>query len=161
MWLSSLPTKPELLVEPFAGGGVVSLTAVMENLAGRCLMVELDRDVAAFWHAATRAGGDLAVRVSEFVPTASTVQQLAEHPPRTVLEHGFRTLVLNRTRRGGILTKGAGYMKAGENGRGLLSRWYPLTLAKAPNGHRAAFGSDRVRRRRRHGPDGSVNLPER
>ncbi len=41
-----------LLVEPFAGGGIDSLTAVMERLTKRAVMVELDRDVAAFWHAA-------------------------------------------------------------------------------------------------------------
>ena len=38
---------PRLLVEPFAGGGIVSLTAVMENLADESIMVELDKDVAA------------------------------------------------------------------------------------------------------------------
>jgi DNA adenine methylase len=32
--------------------------------------------------------------------------------------------------RGGILAAGAGLVKTGENGRGLLSRWYPETLAR-------------------------------
>ena len=45
-----------------------------------------------------------------------------------VVEHGFRTLVLNRTRRGGILAPGASFAKAGENGKGIASRWYPTTL---------------------------------
>jgi len=36
----------------------------------------------------------------------------------------------NRVQRGGILAAGAGLVKTGENGRGLLSRWYPETLAR-------------------------------
>ena len=41
-WLGSAPHSLRQLVEPFAGGGIVSLTAVMEGLVGRCIMVELD-----------------------------------------------------------------------------------------------------------------------
>lgn len=39
---------PRLLVEPFASGGLVSLTAVMEGMSERCLMAALDRDAVAF-----------------------------------------------------------------------------------------------------------------
>ena len=34
--------------EPFVRGGIVSLTALMEDLVDRCLMAELDRVSAAF-----------------------------------------------------------------------------------------------------------------
>ena len=51
-WLGGLDPKPSLLIEPFGGGAIVSLTAVMEDLVDRCLLVELDADVAAFWRAA-------------------------------------------------------------------------------------------------------------
>lgn len=44
-WLRK--TAPEILIEPFAGGAIVSLTAVM---------IELDRDVAAFWRSALEHG---------------------------------------------------------------------------------------------------------
>ena len=40
-WLGALES-PRLLIEPFAGGGTTSLTAIMEGLAPNCLMVELD-----------------------------------------------------------------------------------------------------------------------
>lgn len=36
-----------MLVEPFAGGGIVSLTVAFEQLAERVTMVELDDDVKA------------------------------------------------------------------------------------------------------------------
>lgn len=38
VWLNKVNPAPRLLIEPFAGGGIVSLTAVMEGLVERCLM---------------------------------------------------------------------------------------------------------------------------
>ena len=60
-WLAR--TEPAVLVEPFAGGGIVSLTAVMEELVDRCIMIEIDHDVAAFWHVVLRDGTTLAERL--------------------------------------------------------------------------------------------------
>lgn len=129
-WLGSFAERPRLLLEPFAGGGIVSLTAVMEDLVDRCLMIELDRDVAAFWHAVLRHGDELAEKMLCFTPTRDAVHSLMRQAPRGVVEHGFRTLVLNRTRRGGILAPGASLSRAGENGKGVASRWYPETITR-------------------------------
>ena len=129
-WLKQMEPRPKLLVEPFAGGGIVSLTAVMEALAERCMMVELDRDVAAFWHAALRHGPELCKMVTDFRPTREAVDALFRRVPEDVLQHGFRTLVLNRTRRGGILAPGASLSRYGESGKGVASRWYPKTLVR-------------------------------
>lgn len=141
-WLSQ--TKPEILIEPFAGGAVVSLTAVMEDLVSNVVMVEIDRDVAAFWRSVLETGTSLGERVRRFTPTHRNLGRLLDNPPRTVEEHGFRTLVLNRTRRGGILAPGASFTRHGENGKGVLSRWYPDTLVSrleriAEHSHRIAF----------------------
>ena len=133
LWLGSLSSTPALLVEPFAGGGIVSLTAVMEKLVDRCLIAELDRDVAAFWHAALRHTKDLISKVQTFGMDRHSVEQIENSVPIDVLEHGFRTLVLNRTRRGGILAPGASVSRRGENGKGVGSRWYPDTLANRLN----------------------------
>ena len=127
-WLAR--TTPKLLIEPFAGGGIVSLTAVMESLTPASVMVELDRDVAAFWRAAIESGTQLAKLVCEFEPSVERLKQMERAAPASVLEHGLRTLVLNRTRRGGVLARGASFSRTGENGKGVLSRWYPKTLAK-------------------------------
>jgi len=127
-WLGGPPTP--LLIEPFAGGGIVSLTAVMEGRVARALMVDLDRDVSAFWRAALDHSEDLIARILAFSPDRDSVQQLARQAPHSVLDHGFRTLVLNRTRRGGVLAPGASWVRQGENGGGLCSRWYPDTLAR-------------------------------
>lgn len=121
-WLKELDPRPGLLIEPFAGGGIVSLTAVMEGLVERCLMAELDHDVAAFWHASLNHGPRLCEKVTTFKPTREAVNRLSRSCPRDVVEHGFRTLVLNRTRRGGILADGASLSRVGENGKGVASR---------------------------------------
>ncbi len=73
-WLRSQRDKPKLLVEPFAGGGVSSLTALFENLAEAALMVELDEEIAAVWQ--TIADGDaewLASKIISFEMSKSNV----------------------------------------------------------------------------------------
>ena len=127
-WLA-MTGPPEMLIEPFAGGAIVTLTAIMEGLAKRSILIEIDRDVAAFWHAALNHGAKLADRVRRFSPTRERVHELARSTAENDLERGFRTLVLNRTRKSGILAPGASLIRNGENGKGILSRWYPDTLA--------------------------------
>ena len=127
-WLKSGDAK-RVLLEPFAGGGIVSLTAVMEKLVESALLVEIDRDVAAFWRAALRHPKDLKKRITDFEPEREAVEALATSVPNNVVDHGFRTLVLNRTRRGGVLAPGAALILKGENNHGVASRWYADTLA--------------------------------
>ena len=141
-WLGSLPIKPSVLIEPFLGGGVVSLTAVAEGLVERAIMVETDRESAAFWHAAVDHGEELAQMVLRFEPTRETVLQLADSRPENVVERGFRTLVLNRTRRNGIICPGASLIRRGDSDRGVGSRWYPETLARRIR--EIAFNAERL-----------------
>jgi len=133
-WFSSLVQRPSVLVEPFAGGGIVSLTAAFENLVDRIVMVELDRQVAAVWE--TILGEDaewLAERILSFQLTRENVRTALACQDRDddcARERAFRTILKNRTFHGGILAPGASLLKQGENGNGLKSRWYPETLAK-------------------------------
>ncbi|MXZ18709.1 MAG: DNA adenine methylase [Rhodothermaceae bacterium] len=121
--------KPvDLLIEPFAGGGIVSLTAVMDNLAKQALMVDLDRDISSFWRTALGNSEDLIKRIRAFNPTRVDVERMELEFPDTIQGQGFRTLVLNRTRRGGITAPGSSFIKRGENNGGICSRWYPDTL---------------------------------
>ena len=129
-WLEQ--ADAEILIDPFAGGGIVPLTAIMEGFVKRAVMVEIDHDVAAFWHAALRDGRQMAESVKQCDPTREMLASWESSQPGCLHEHGFRTLVLNRTRRAGILAEGASYMLNGENGKGLLSRWYPGHAGRAP-----------------------------
>jgi DNA adenine methylase len=130
-WLASQPTRPLEIIEPFAGGGIVSLTAVFENLVERALMVELDEQVGSVWSAIL--GGDaewLAERIASFDVTPESVAATLAETGGPAREKAFRTILRNRVNRGGILAPGAGLIKYGEEGKGLKSRWYPETLKK-------------------------------
>ncbi|MFZ1793951.1 MAG: DNA adenine methylase [Anaerolineae bacterium] len=130
-WLASQPNKPGLLVEPFAGGGVISLTALFENLADRALMIEIDPEIASVWQ--TLVSGDaewLAQRILKFeVSKESAVREFGKQT-LSIQERAFQTILKNRVLHGGILAPGSGFIKNGEGGKGLFSRWYPATLAK-------------------------------
>ena len=123
-------TKPKLLVEPFAGGGIVSLTAVKQKLVDRCVMIDLDPNVAVFWQVVLQQNEELVELIKTFELTREQVDKIDQTVPNTPLDHAFRTLVLNRTRRAGILAPGAAPIRKGENSKGLDSRWYPNTLAR-------------------------------
>jgi DNA adenine methylase len=128
-WLNSLPTRPQTFIEPFAGGGIISLTVAFEQRAGHVIMVERDPQVAAVWR--TILEGDaawLAQAIVEFEMNAETLAAALERPVTTTQELAFQTILKNRTHRGGILAPGAGKVKYGENGKGLRSRWYPTTI---------------------------------
>ena len=130
-WIRSQPDKPRLLVEPFAGGGIVSLTAVFENLVDAALMVELDEEIAAVWESIV--GGEsewLAKRIVNFVMTRENALEELHKETQTTRERAFRTIIKNRTFHGGILAPGSGLVKNGEAGKGISSRWYPTTLAR-------------------------------
>jgi DNA adenine methylase len=131
LWLRSLPQRAVELIEPFAGGAIVSLTAVFENLVDRATLVELDDQVAAVWQTILSEDGvRLAEDVARFTLSAEAIRELLTRSHDSVYDLAFATLVKNRVQRGGILAPGASLMKAGENGRGLASRWYPQTLRK-------------------------------
>lgn len=121
---------PKVFVEPFVGGGIISLTVAFEELAEHVVMAELDKHVSALWK--TILSGDsewLVERILSFEMTAGAVQEELKRTPECEREIGFQTLLRNRTCHGGIMAPGSGVMKHGENGRGIASRWYPKTLA--------------------------------
>ncbi|MCR4405418.1 MAG: DNA adenine methylase [Anaerolineae bacterium] len=130
-WIARLKSRPRILVEPFAGGGIISLTALFENLVERVVMVELDDEVAAVWE--TIVNGDaewLANRILTFSMTREAVEEELQKPPTTKKEKAFQTILKNRTLHGGILAEGSRFIRHGENGKGIGSRWYPKTLAQ-------------------------------
>jgi DNA adenine methylase len=130
-WLSTLTNRPHTFVEPFLGGGIVSLTVAFEDLADRIIMVELDQDVAALWQTMLSDDNDwLTERIAEFDMTLESVRQELSIPPTDTKHHAFQTLIRNRTNHGGILAPGSGLLKYGENGKGIKSRWYAQTLRK-------------------------------
>ncbi len=117
------------LIEPFAGGGIIGLTAAFENLANHVTMIELDKEVAAVWDVILN--GDhkwLADKIYGFDLTPQNANDILQKDKKTIKEQAFCTIIKNRIYHGGIITKGSGLIKNGENGKGIKSRWYPKTL---------------------------------
>jgi DNA adenine methylase len=130
-WLASRARAAEF-IEPFAGGGIVSLTVAAESLAEHVTMVELDKQVAAVWRTIIDDGEGawLADTIAGFNLTNESLANVLGRDALTTREQAFQTILKNRTYRGGILAAGAAPLKHGENGKGILSRWYPETLKK-------------------------------
>jgi len=130
-WMQSFDYKPELLIEPFGGGGIVSLTALFEHWVEKVVMVEMDDDVAAVWEAIMDGHAEwLADRILRFDLTHEHLANELKIQSTDNKQQAFQTLLKNRTLHGGILAEGSGLLKNGENGKGIKSRWYPQTLAK-------------------------------
>jgi DNA adenine methylase len=129
-WMSHRHPKPEMLIEPFAGGGIISLTALFENHVNRVVMVEIDEDVAAVWQCVVSGNGPwLADRILSFKLSRESVISELSTPAVEIKKRAFQTILKNRTFHGGVLAKGSGLIKSGENGKGIRSRWYAKTLA--------------------------------
>lgn len=131
LWLASLLDNCSTFIEPFAGGGIVSLTVAFENLASKIIMVELDKSVSSVWETLVYGNIDaLAERILIFEMSYENLKAEISQETASIEDLAFRTLLRNRTCHGGILAPGGGFLKNGENGKGILSRWYPATLAK-------------------------------
>ena len=128
-FLEGLDSRPEVFIEPFAGGGIASLTAVMEDYVDRAVLCEKDPDVANFWQCMIDDAEELAGRVENFVATPEAVEAEFADPEVSGMDAAFRTLLRNRVRRGGIMANDASEIREGEKGRGIASRWYAKTLA--------------------------------
>ena len=133
-WMRSLHFTPEVFIEPFAGGVIVSLTMANENLADHIIMVEIDDEIAVVWKTIFYGDIDWLInRILSFNMTIENVNYILASDYLSNEEKAFKTIIKNRTFHGGILAKGSGLIKYGENGKGITSRWYPKTLAKRIN----------------------------
>jgi DNA adenine methylase len=128
-WLKQETKTVNHLFEPFAGGGIVSLTAAFEKLADHLTMVELDEEISAVWDVILNEKNKwLAEKIYLFKLTPENIKAELENPKKELQDIAFCTILKNRVFHGGILAKGSGMIKRGENGKGIASRWYPKTL---------------------------------
>ena len=129
-WFSKASNNSHL-IEPFAGGGIISLTAAAEQYFKHVTMVELDNDMAAAWQTILSEDSHWLInKISSFIVTTDNIDDAIAHAMDGNKERGFSTIVRNRTNHGGILAKGSGLIKTGENGKGIGSRWYANTLIR-------------------------------
>ena len=128
-WLKQNHKSASILIEPFAGGGIVSLTAAFEKLADHIIMVEMDEEIAAVWEVILNGKNKwLAEKILKFDLNHENVKIEFDKPNKKIHDVAFCTILKNRIFHGGILAKGSGMIKNGENVKGISSRWYPKTL---------------------------------
>ena len=128
-WLKQEHRTVGHLIEPFAGGGIVSLTAAFEKLAEKVTMVELDSEIGAVWEVILNGKNQwLADKIYSYDLTVENIKTELDNPKKEIQDIAFCTILKNRVFHGGILAKGSGMIKNGENGKGIASRWYPKTL---------------------------------
>ena len=119
-WLRSHDHRFKTLIDPFAGGGSVPLAILSEGVVDRIVLAEIDEDVASVWVCVFGKDNErLRQRILDFEIGRERVAAELSDPPRDSLDRAFKTILKNRTFRGGILADGASLMKAGENGRGV------------------------------------------
>ncbi len=128
-WLANR-RQPPLLLEPFCGGATVSLFAAAERLAQRCVMVEIDPDIATFWQACFRRADDLCSAIATFELTDQNVVWYETQKPVGLINEAFTTLLRNRTRFGGILNRPALLNPRATDARPRNARWYPATITR-------------------------------
>ncbi len=130
-WIKNKYPRPRILVEPFAGGAIISLTALFENHIQTVVMAELDEEIAAVWQSVVNGDAEwLAKQILDFDLTKENVITEISHTANSTKQKAFQTILKNRTFHGGIIADGSGFLKYGENGKGIRSRWYPRTLAR-------------------------------
>jgi DNA adenine methylase len=128
-WLKQERKIASELIEPFAGGAIVSLTAAFEKMAEHITMIEMDEEIAAVWEVILNDKNKwLADKIYSYDLTHANIKAELENPKKKLHDIAFCTILKNRVFHGGILAKGSGMIKNGENGKGITSRWYPKTL---------------------------------
>lgn len=131
-WLTSFAEPVDTFVEPFCGGAIVGLSVAAERLARSVTLVELDPKVAAVWQTIF-CGSDRDVEhfcdlITQLDLTRETAEVILGGSNLDTVHLAFQTIVRNRVSHGGGLAQGTGILRNGENGKGILSRWYPNTL---------------------------------
>ena len=129
-WVKSKKNRP-FFIEPFAGGGIISLTAVFENLVNQAVLVEKDENVAAVWEIILEKDYEKLISdILKFDLSLKNVRKILASKPTSLYQTALQTIIRNRVSYGGIMAHGSGLTKNGEKGKGLSSRWYPATLAR-------------------------------
>lgn len=129
LWLQN--SKKFELFELFAGGASVGLAAGVENWVKHVTLIEKDENIAAIWLTIFHDNPEwLAQNILHFNLSVDNINALIDKSRYDTRYKALCALVLNRINHGGILAPGSGMLKKGENGKGIRSRWYPVTLAK-------------------------------
>lgn len=100
--------RPELYVEPFAGGASVAIQLLHEDLVDQVALGEKDPMVAGFWKVVFTDHERLIAELRKLEPTLERWEYYRRTRPRSTLGWAIKCLFLNRTSFSGILSPTAG-----------------------------------------------------
>ncbi len=108
--IETLPRRPSILIEPFAGGAAVSIGLLEHGHVPRIALADADPLVAAFWQTIFDPGDapKLADRIIEANVTVEEWRRLRDWTPVNRVDQAYKCLFLNRTSFSGILHRGSG-----------------------------------------------------
>lgn len=100
--------RPDVFVEPFAGGASVSLQMVTQDLVDSIALYDLDPMVSGFWWTVFNRHKYLVEKVKEEVVSVEKWRELKEQKINGHCTNGWKCLFLNRTSFSGILNESSG-----------------------------------------------------
>lgn len=100
--------RPQLYVEPFAGGASVAIQLLQDDLVDRIVLGEKDPMVAGFWKVVFTDHERLIAEIRKLRPTLENWEYYRRTRPRSALGWAVKCLFLNRTSFSGILSETAG-----------------------------------------------------
>jgi DNA adenine methylase len=99
----------ELLVEPFIGGGAITIGLLESDMVQRAAIADKDPLVASFWSVVFSEDAEaLAHRVADAPLTVEEWLRLRQMDPENRLDAAYKCIFLNRTSFSGLLTKRCG-----------------------------------------------------
>jgi len=98
--------KPELFIEPFAGGASISLYLLQNNLVHKIALIEKDPLLASFWKTVFFDSEWLIKEVERIDVSLKKWHFFKNYNPRTIRNKALKCLFLNRTNFSGILKAG-------------------------------------------------------
>ena len=108
--ISSLPTKPSILIEPFAGGAAVSVGLLEHNFVPRIALNDTNTLVASFWKTVfcPEMAQALAEKIRKTEVCLDRWKSIKASSPEKTVDRAFKCIFLNRTSFSGILHSSAG-----------------------------------------------------
>lgn len=100
--------RPELFVEPFAGGASVALQLLTDNLVEQIALGEVDSLISSFWRVVFADPEWLIEQMNDIPVTLETWDYFRSAELKSVQERALACLFLNRTSFSGILALTAG-----------------------------------------------------
>lgn len=98
--------KPDLFIEPFAGGASVSLYMLQHNYVNRIALIEKDPLVASFWHTVFFEPEWLIKEIKKLKVSLDEWHHFKKYKPKVKRTQALKCLFLNRTNFSGILKAG-------------------------------------------------------